>query len=52
VPIIALTANVINGAEAMFLENNCNGLLSKPIEFTSLNAFLRRWLPAEKIKEG
>jgi signal transduction histidine kinase len=52
VPIIALTANVINGAETMFLENRFNGLLSKPIEFASLNACLRKWLPVEKIREG
>jgi signal transduction histidine kinase/CheY-like chemotaxis protein len=51
VPIIALTANVINGAESMFLENQFNDLLAKPIEFASLNACLRRWLPADKIRE-
>jgi signal transduction histidine kinase len=51
VPIIALTANVISGAETMFLENQFNGLLSKPIEFTSLNVCLRKWLPADKIRE-
>jgi CheY-like chemotaxis protein len=49
VPIIALTANVINGAESMFLENKFNGFLAKPIEFASLNLCLRRWLPPEKI---
>ncbi|MDR2111005.1 MAG: response regulator [Spirochaetaceae bacterium] len=52
VPIIALTANVINGAEAMFIENHFNGLLSKPIEFASLNRCLRRWLSPEKIREA
>jgi CheY-like chemotaxis protein len=51
VPIIALTANVINGAEQMFMENEFNGLLAKPIEFASLNQCLRRWLPKEKIIE-
>ncbi|MDR2403337.1 MAG: response regulator [Spirochaetaceae bacterium] len=50
-PIIALTANVINGAETMFLENSFSGLLSKPIEFASLNACLRKWLPADKIRK-
>jgi signal transduction histidine kinase/CheY-like chemotaxis protein len=49
VPIIALTANVINGAEYMFLENQFNGFLAKPIEFASLNLCLRKWLPPEKI---
>jgi CheY-like chemotaxis protein len=49
VPIIALTANVINGAESMFLENQFNGFLAKPIEFASLNLCLRKWLPPERI---
>jgi CheY-like chemotaxis protein len=49
VPIIALTANVINGAESMFLEHQFNGFLAKPIEFASLNLCLRRWIPPEKI---
>jgi CheY-like chemotaxis protein len=50
-PIIALTANVVNGAEAMFLENQFDGFLSKPIDFTSLNQCLRNWLPEQKIQE-
>jgi signal transduction histidine kinase/ActR/RegA family two-component response regulator len=49
IPIIALTANVINGAESMFLKNQFNGFLAKPIEFASLNLCLRKWLPPEKI---
>jgi CheY-like chemotaxis protein len=49
VPIIALTANVVNGAEQMFLDNLFNGFLAKPIEFASLNQCLRKWLPPEKI---
>jgi signal transduction histidine kinase len=48
-PIIALTANVINGAESMFLEHQFNGFLAKPIELASLNLCLRKWLPPEKI---
>jgi signal transduction histidine kinase len=51
VPIIALTANVINGAESMFLENQFNGFLAKPIEFASLNLCLRKWLSPEKITD-
>jgi CheY-like chemotaxis protein len=51
VPIIALTANVINGADVMFRENRFNGLLSKPIEFSSLNLCLRAWLPKNKIHD-
>ncbi|GHV95320.1 hypothetical protein AGMMS50293_16400 [Spirochaetia bacterium] len=52
VPIIALTANVINGAGQMFMENQFSGLLAKPIEFASINQCLRQWLPKEKIVEG
>jgi signal transduction histidine kinase/ActR/RegA family two-component response regulator len=52
IPIIALTANVINGAESMFLKNNFNDFLAKPIDFASLNGCLRKWLPADKIREG
>jgi signal transduction histidine kinase/CheY-like chemotaxis protein len=51
IPIIALTANVINGAEAMFLENDFNGFLAKPIEFASLNGCLRKWLPPDSVKD-
>jgi CheY-like chemotaxis protein len=51
IPIIALTANVVGGAEQMFLEHRLNGLLAKPIEFAALNRCLRRWLPGELIKE-
>jgi signal transduction histidine kinase/ActR/RegA family two-component response regulator len=51
VPIIALTANVINGAEQMFMEHQFNGFLAKPIEFASLNLCLRNWLPAGLIRE-
>jgi CheY-like chemotaxis protein len=51
IPIIALTANVINGAETMFLENDFNGFLAKPIEFASLNNCLRKWLPADSITD-
>jgi signal transduction histidine kinase/ActR/RegA family two-component response regulator len=51
IPIIALTANVINGAEAMFLQNDFDGFLSKPIDLASLNHCLRKWLPENKIHE-
>jgi signal transduction histidine kinase/ActR/RegA family two-component response regulator len=52
IPIVALTANVINGAEAMFLENQFDGFLSKPIDLASLNHCLRQWLPGEKIHDA
>ncbi|MDR1319411.1 MAG: response regulator [Treponema sp.] len=52
-PILALTANVIDGAEKMFIEHKFNGLLAKPIDFASLNRCLRQWLPpgVSRLKE-
>jgi signal transduction histidine kinase/CheY-like chemotaxis protein len=52
IPIIALTANVVEGAENMFLSNQFDDFLAKPIEFASLNRCLRKWLPPEKINNG
>jgi len=51
VPIIALTANAIHGVEEMFLQNQFNGYLSKPMALDTLNACLRKWLPNELIEE-
>jgi CheY-like chemotaxis protein/HPt (histidine-containing phosphotransfer) domain-containing protein len=49
IPIVALTANAIKGAEEMFLENGFNDLVTKPIEIRDLNRALEKWLPPEKI---
>ena len=51
VTIIALTANAIAGVEQMFLENRLDGFLSKPIEYSSLNRCLRKWLPDVIVEE-
>jgi signal transduction histidine kinase/ActR/RegA family two-component response regulator len=52
VPIVALTANAINGAEEMFMKNQFDDFLPKPLEFSALNRCLRQWLPeALKIEE-
>jgi CheY-like chemotaxis protein len=42
VPIIALTANVANGAEQNFLNNGFSGFLPKPLEFESLKACISK----------
>ena len=47
-PIVALTANALSGRREMFLENNINDFLAKPIKIQKLNEILERWLPAEK----
>jgi signal transduction histidine kinase/DNA-binding NarL/FixJ family response regulator/HPt (histidine-containing phosphotransfer) domain-containing protein len=52
IKIIALTANAIQGAREMFLENGFDGFLSKPIEIPLLARILKDWLPHEKITES
>jgi CheY-like chemotaxis protein len=52
VPIIALTANAINGVEEMFRMNSLNDFLPKPLDFTDLNLCLRKWLPDDIIQEA
>ena len=47
-PIVALTANAISGAEEMFLENGFNDYLAKPINPSRLNEILKMWIPMEK----
>lgn len=49
-PIVALTANAVNGAEDMFLSNGFNGFLSKPMDSQSLAGALLKWLPQDLIK--
>lgn len=49
VPIIALTANAVNGAREMFLGNGFNDFLPKPIETAVLDRVLRAWLPQEYL---
>jgi signal transduction histidine kinase/HPt (histidine-containing phosphotransfer) domain-containing protein len=49
IPIVALTANAIQGAREMFLENGFNDYLSKPIDTHKLNDVLIQWLPPQRI---
>lgn len=49
-PIIALTANVVNDAKKMFLEHGFQDFLAKPVKLKDIDAALRRWLPGTKIE--
>lgn len=49
-PIIALTANVVNDAKKMFLEHGFQDFLAKPVKLKDIDAVLRRWLPGTKIE--
>ncbi|MGN0680069.1 MAG: ATP-binding protein [Oscillospiraceae bacterium] len=49
-PIIALTANAVNGARETFIEAGMNDFIAKPIELSALDRMLKSWLPDELIK--
>lgn len=49
-PIIALTANAVNGARETFLTAGMNDFIAKPIELSALDRALKAWLPKELIK--
>ena len=44
-PIIALTANAMQGDREMFLESGMNDYMSKPFKIDELIAILKKWLP-------
>ena len=50
IPIIALTANAVNGAREMFLRESFQDFASKPIEIKTLERVLKKWLPKSKQK--
>ncbi|MBQ8798147.1 MAG: response regulator [Lachnospiraceae bacterium] len=49
-PVVALTANAVNGAREMFLSSGFNDFIAKPIELSFLDRVLRAWLPKEKVQ--
>ncbi len=49
VPIVALSANVLDEARREFTSAGMNDFLSKPIELNKLSAMLKKWLPQEKM---
>lgn len=50
VPIIALSANAVDGAEKFFLKEGMDDFVPKPIELSFILSKLRHWLPDEKIE--
>ena len=49
-PVIALTANAVNGVREMFIKEGLNDFLAKPIELSALDRILRNYLPKEYIQ--
>ncbi len=49
-PIIALTANAVNGVREMFINSGMNDFIAKPIELSALDRALKTWLPKELMK--
>ena len=50
VPIIALTANVVEETRSMFLAEGMNDFVAKPIDMKLMAGVIKRWLPMEKKK--
>lgn len=48
-PVIALTADAVQGVREEFLAAGMNDFASKPIEMEDVSRVLRRWLPQEKV---
>lgn len=48
-PIIALTANAVNGARESFIESGFNDFIAKPIEVSTLDRVIKTWLPKDYI---
>ena len=52
VPVIALTANTMDGMEKTFLNEGFAGFIPKPMDITTLENILLEHLPKEKILEN
>ena len=51
VPIIALTANVVEEMRATFLVEGMNDFVAKPIKSKVIVSKIRQWLPPQKIQK-
>jgi signal transduction histidine kinase/CheY-like chemotaxis protein len=52
IPIIALTANAIIGAEGMFLGSGFQAYISKPIEVERLDSVIREFIRNRELENG
>ncbi len=52
VPIIALTANAVDGTKEMFMKEGMNDFVAKPIEMRILASKIKQWLDPEKVKKA
>lgn len=50
-PIVALTANAVNGAREMFLSYGFSDFIAKPIELSALDKALKTWIP-KRLQES
>ena len=51
VPVIALTANAVEGTKEMFCREGMDDFVAKPIELRMLISKVKKWLPPEKIQK-
>lgn len=49
VPIIAFSANAVEGTKKMFLEEGMSDFVGKPVDVGELVAKIKQWLPQEKM---
>ena len=50
-PIVALSANAVQGMEEEFLTGGMNDFLPKPIDLEKMADILLKWIPADKIEK-
>ncbi len=48
-PVIALTANAVNGVREMFISEGFNDFVAKPIEVSAIDKALKSWLPSQLV---